>query len=310
MCSWARPDVGRAPGLSSYVAQVSPGLGGAEGADFAEAGAGGGGRRRAGRVCAALWLWGRPRRRRDAKILCLCAWVPAGRGRFPLRDMDWAEAGELDAQAHDATAADRPAVGDDDQQPAGESRRGETVDAASGLSAGGLSTTVNAQTVDGLSAEQLFRAGPRGSAAGGVRAGTTFWGGGHPEPAGGAGHVLGGERRCGARVGRGEPQRHWRRSRGGLGAATRKRVGRGESVCGGDALHRDRRWVCAGECAHGKGEARGFAGAGERVGGRGAGWPLGTGSTPRSRAGVLRPAKCNCAAPPWKARQRRRRFSS
>ncbi len=74
----------------------------------------------------------------------------------------------LDSQANEAALASRPVADTSDEAQA---QRGSAQDgtAASGLSYGGLPTTLNQATLDGLSVQQSFRAGPRGGAAGGAR---------------------------------------------------------------------------------------------------------------------------------------------
>ena len=89
----------------------------------------------------------------------------------------WEDLGELDSQA--AVAAEVPqsasAPADDDHEEDAASRTsGRDGSAASGLSYAGISPIQSSQTVDGLSVEQNFRAGPRGSATGGPSSESSF----------------------------------------------------------------------------------------------------------------------------------------
>jgi hypothetical protein len=89
----------------------------------------------------------------------------------------WEDVGELDSQS--AVAADVPqsasAPGndatEDDPSIRTSARDG---DPAGGLSYAGIAPIESSQTVDGLSAEQNFRSGPRGSATGGPSSGSSF----------------------------------------------------------------------------------------------------------------------------------------
>jgi hypothetical protein len=96
---------------------------------------------------------------------------------LPVESRRWENLVELDSQTAAATgvplsASDGDADGraDDD---AGE-RSGRDGAAASGLSTDGIAPIESAHTVDGLSAEQNFRAGPRGSATGGPSSGSSY----------------------------------------------------------------------------------------------------------------------------------------
>ncbi len=94
---------------------------------------------------------------------------------LPLEGRQWEAVEETGAAAHETTLADGGAAGDAAEDDTASARaEGETGSAATGLSVAGLPTTQNAQTVDGLSADQGFRSGPRGSAAGGPRLGSGF----------------------------------------------------------------------------------------------------------------------------------------
>ncbi|WP_263381052.1 porin family protein [Granulicella paludicola] len=74
----------------------------------------------------------------------------------------------LDSQANDAALAGRT-IGDADEEQQAQRSTVRDGSAASELSYGGLPTTLNEATLDGLSVRQSFRAGPRGGAAEGAR---------------------------------------------------------------------------------------------------------------------------------------------
>ncbi len=88
----------------------------------------------------------------------------------------WEELGELDSEAAVAAGVPQSASGVDDAEQDDEATRESARDgaAASGLSYAGIAPIESAVTVDGLSAEQNFRAGPRGSATGGPSSGSSF----------------------------------------------------------------------------------------------------------------------------------------
>jgi hypothetical protein len=96
---------------------------------------------------------------------------------LPEASRRWENLGELDSEA--AVAAEIPqsasAPDDDGQQDdAGGRTSARDGAAASGLSYAGIAPIESAQTVDGVSVEQNFRAGPRGSATGGPSSGSSF----------------------------------------------------------------------------------------------------------------------------------------
>lgn len=97
---------------------------------------------------------------------------------LPLRFQAPEELQALSSTANDAAPAERGVVdaGEADTGDGAGAPRGAATDgaAASGLSYGGFATIENETTLDGLSAQQSFRAGPRGSAAGGARGGSSY----------------------------------------------------------------------------------------------------------------------------------------
>ena len=91
---------------------------------------------------------------------------------LPERALEWESLAELDSQANDVTIAGPTGNG-----PAGdesEERDTATPTSAGGLSYGGLSPSQNAEVLDGLSAQQSFRLGPRGSASEGPSTQASF----------------------------------------------------------------------------------------------------------------------------------------
>ena len=94
---------------------------------------------------------------------------------LPVEDRQWEMVEEIGSAGHDATLAGGGSAQDatEDRETATARAEGETGSAASGLSYDGLPATQNAQTIDGLSADQGFRGGPRGTAGGG-RIGSSF----------------------------------------------------------------------------------------------------------------------------------------
>lgn len=108
------------------------------------------------------------------------AMTPAGElSLLPVASRDFQDLSELAPLVNDAAPAapdssgasdpeaDAPQAGDD-RATSDEGR------AASGLSEAGLAVTQSSQSMDGLTAMQYFRAGPRGSAAGGAASETSF----------------------------------------------------------------------------------------------------------------------------------------
>lgn len=96
---------------------------------------------------------------------------------LPSRSREWEALGELDPLAHDATPASADERGAANGDPSdAENARGAAAESApaEGLSYDGLPATQNAQVVDGLTAMQNFRSGPRGSAQGGPSSGASF----------------------------------------------------------------------------------------------------------------------------------------
>ncbi len=100
-------------------------------------------------------------------------------GDLPLEGRQWEGVEELSGAAHDATLADGGAAQDDTdgEGTTAAAREGQgTGSAASGLSYDGLPATENAASVEGLSADQGFSGGPRGSGvgSGGARTSSGF----------------------------------------------------------------------------------------------------------------------------------------
>jgi hypothetical protein len=84
---------------------------------------------------------------------------------LPIESRQWESLGELDSQANHAAVV----AGDENQPEDAVAERG-TGDAgapAAGLSFSGLAAMHNVESIDGLSAQQSYRGGPRGAAGGG-----------------------------------------------------------------------------------------------------------------------------------------------
>ena len=94
---------------------------------------------------------------------------------LPLESRQWEELVELDSEASEETSATQTeeSASDDEGDPASRvsARDGAT---ATGMSYAGLSSTQGEFSLDGLSGDQSFRAGPRGSATGGASSGASY----------------------------------------------------------------------------------------------------------------------------------------
>ena len=114
---------------------------------------------------------GRPPTRPD-----VTAGSGAGVGPLPVPGREWEALEEVSSAMREGTLADGGLAqgGDEGQEQASTREERETGSAATGLSADGLPVMEDASRVDGLSTEQGFRAGPRGTASGGPRAGSGF----------------------------------------------------------------------------------------------------------------------------------------
>ena len=96
--------------------------------------------------------------------------------QLPVASREWEDLAELDSAANSVASAERSpgSGGEDDAEGAGGSDTASAGSPAAGLSYTGLSPTQNAQSLDGLSANQSFRSGPRGAASGGPSARASF----------------------------------------------------------------------------------------------------------------------------------------
>ena len=94
---------------------------------------------------------------------------------LPLESRQWEDLVELDSEASEETSATQTeeSASDDEGDPASRvsARDGAT---ATGMSYAGLSSTQGEFSLDGLSGDQSFRAGPRGSATGGASSGASY----------------------------------------------------------------------------------------------------------------------------------------
>ena len=98
--------------------------------------------------------------------------------QLPIESQQWESAAELDSQANVAAAvASDPGTADDDvQQESQDAARdsGDSGTPAAGFSFSGLAPMHDGETVDGLSAQQSYRSGPRGAAGGGPSLHTSY----------------------------------------------------------------------------------------------------------------------------------------
>jgi hypothetical protein len=93
---------------------------------------------------------------------------------LPVEGRRWEDLVELDSEAsEDASAGDAGDSGSDEDDPRGRATAGDGA-AATGLSYAGLPSTQGGFSLDGLSGEQSFRSGPRGSATGGASSGASY----------------------------------------------------------------------------------------------------------------------------------------
>jgi hypothetical protein len=95
---------------------------------------------------------------------------------LPVGAGDWENLVELDSASApvEAVSLSASAAADGEQDNPASQASARDGEAAGGLSSGGIAAIESAQTVDGLSDEQYFRAGPRGSATGGPSSGSSF----------------------------------------------------------------------------------------------------------------------------------------
>ncbi len=94
---------------------------------------------------------------------------------LPVESRQWEDLLELDSQASEETSATQTdeSASDDQDDPASRVSARDGA-AATGMSYAGLPSTQGEFSVDGLSGDQSFRAGPRGSAAGGASSGASY----------------------------------------------------------------------------------------------------------------------------------------
>ena len=94
---------------------------------------------------------------------------------LPVESLQWEDLVELDSGESEETSATQTVVSasDDDGDPASRVSARDGA-AATGMSYAGLSSTQGEFSVDGLSGDQSFRSGPRGSATGGASSGASY----------------------------------------------------------------------------------------------------------------------------------------
>jgi hypothetical protein len=95
---------------------------------------------------------------------------------LPVESRRWEDLAELDSEVNEAPSATQAAdsTSDDDQDDPGSRTSGSDGAAATGLSYAGLPSTQGTFSLDGMSGEQSFRSGPRGSATGGASSGSSY----------------------------------------------------------------------------------------------------------------------------------------
>jgi hypothetical protein len=119
---------------------------------------------------------GSPRAKAEAPTLKISAFEPAtfnlvgGLDALPLEGRRWEDLVELDSETSEETSA---GASDDEDDPRSRER---ALDGAvsSGVSYAGLPSMQGEFSVDGLSGDQSFRGGPRGSAKGGASSGASY----------------------------------------------------------------------------------------------------------------------------------------
>jgi hypothetical protein len=108
--------------------------------------------------------------------LRLASFAVQGReGALPIESREWENLAQLDSEVNEEPSVTQG--GDDTSDDEGDSgSRASASDgaAATGLSYAGLPATQGTFSLDGLSGEQSFRAGPRGSATGGASSGSSY----------------------------------------------------------------------------------------------------------------------------------------
>ena len=94
---------------------------------------------------------------------------------LPVESRQWEDLLELDSEASEETSATQTveSASDDDDDPASRVSARDGA-AATGMSYTGLSSTQGEFSLDGLSGDQSFRAGPRGAATGGASSGASY----------------------------------------------------------------------------------------------------------------------------------------
>jgi hypothetical protein len=94
---------------------------------------------------------------------------------LPVEASQWEDLVELDSEANEASSTNvaGDTSGDDQDDPASRAGSGDGA-AATGLSYAGLAAMQGSLSIDGLSGQQSFRSGPRGSATGGARSGSSY----------------------------------------------------------------------------------------------------------------------------------------
>lgn len=94
---------------------------------------------------------------------------------LPVESGEWENLAELDSEANEEPSTTQTEESASDDEDDSESRvSGNDGATAAGLSYAGLPATQGGFSIDGLSGEQSFRAGPRGAASGGASSGASY----------------------------------------------------------------------------------------------------------------------------------------
>jgi len=116
----------------------------------------------------------------NVPVLGIAAFEPAsfnlvgGLDALPLEGRRWEDLVELDSETNEDSSAGEVAGNTDDEDDPRSRARALDGAASSGVSYAGLPSTQGEFSVDGLSGDQSFRGGPRGSAKGGASSGASY----------------------------------------------------------------------------------------------------------------------------------------
>ena len=100
--------------------------------------------------------------------------LAGGLAALPVEGRRWEDLLELDSETNEEPSGDRGASASEDEDDPRSGAKAVDGAAATGVSYAGLPATQGGFSLDGLSGEQSFRAGPRGAAAGGASSGASY----------------------------------------------------------------------------------------------------------------------------------------